>query len=117
MAPPTRTGLLTEARPTTFSHSAGLQGVSLHRLCHTVATYLVSRGDLLQAQQRLGHRDASTTLGNYAHAMPLEDQAVPDPDPDPDRSILLPVRRAGGSPCTPLGPCAQLNRPGIRRYF
>jgi hypothetical protein len=39
---------------------------------------LVGRGDLLQAQQRLGHRDASTTLRNYAHAMPLEDQAVAD---------------------------------------
>jgi integrase len=43
-----------------------------------VATYLVGRGDLLQAQHRLGHRDASTTLRNYAHAMPLEDQAIAD---------------------------------------
>jgi integrase len=57
---------------------AGLEGVSLHRLRHTVATYLVGRGDLLQAQQRLGHRDASTTLRNYAHAMSLEDEAVAD---------------------------------------
>jgi len=57
---------------------AGLPGASLHRLRHTVATYLVGRGDLLQAQQRLGHRDASTTLRNYAHAMPLEDQAIAD---------------------------------------
>ena len=57
---------------------AGLPGASLHRLRHTVATYLVGRGDLLQAQQRLGHRDASTTLRNYAHAMPLEDQGVAD---------------------------------------
>ena len=57
---------------------AGLQGASLHRLRHTVATYLVGRGDLLQAQYRLGHRDASTTLRNYAHAMPLADQAVAD---------------------------------------
>jgi integrase len=56
---------------------AGLYGVSLHRLRHTVATYLVGRGDLLQAQYRLGHRDASTTW-NYAHAMPLEDQAIAD---------------------------------------
>ena len=55
-----------------------MEGISLHRLRHTVATYLVGRGDLLQAQQRLGHRDASTTLRNYAHAMPLEDQAVAD---------------------------------------
>lgn len=57
---------------------AGLDGVSLHRLRHTVATYLVGRGDLLQAQHRLGHRDASTTLRNYAHAMPLEDQSIAD---------------------------------------
>jgi integrase len=57
---------------------AGLPGVSLHRLRHTVATFLVGRGELLRAQQRLGHRDASTTLRNYAHAMPLEDQAVAD---------------------------------------
>jgi integrase len=57
---------------------AGLPGVSLHRLRHTVATFLVSRGELLRAQQRLGHRDASTTLRNYAHALPLEDGAVSD---------------------------------------
>ena len=57
---------------------AGLPGVSLHRLRHTVATFLVSRGELLRAQQRLGHRDASTTLRNYAHALPLEDQGVAD---------------------------------------
>ena len=52
---------------------AGLPGVTLHRLRHTVATFLVGRGELLRAQQRLGHRDASTTLRNYAHALPLED--------------------------------------------
>ncbi len=73
---------------------AGLQGVSLHRLRHTVATYLVGRGDLLQAQQRLGHRDASTTLRNYAHAMPLEDQAVAD---DIDE-MLGPADTLGSSP-------------------
>ncbi len=32
---------------------AGLEAVSLHRLRHTVATYLVGRGDLLQVQQCL----------------------------------------------------------------
>jgi integrase len=57
---------------------AGLPGVSLHRLRHMVATFLVSRGEPLRAQQRLGHRDASTTLRNYAHALPLEDQGVAD---------------------------------------
>jgi len=57
---------------------ADLVGVSLHRLRHSVATFLVGRGELLRAQQRLGHRDASTTLRNYAHALPLEDGEVSD---------------------------------------
>jgi len=63
---------------TELRDDAGLTGVSLHRLRHTVATYLVGRGDLLQAQDRLGHRDAATTLRNYAHAMPLQDEAIAD---------------------------------------
>jgi integrase len=58
--------------------AAGLPEVTLHRLRHGVATFLVDRGEILKAQHRLGHRDASTTLRNYAHAMPLEDQAVAD---------------------------------------
>ena len=45
--------------------------MTLHRLRHTVATTLVSRGDLLQAQYRLGHRDAATTLRIYSHDLPL----------------------------------------------
>jgi|GEM_PF-600552 len=57
---------------------AGMTGVSLHRLRHTVATFLVRQGDLLGAQHRLGHRDASTTLRNYAHALPLEDEEAAD---------------------------------------
>lgn len=51
----------------------GHPDVTLHRLRHTVATVLVGRGDLLQAQHRLGHRDASTTLRIYSHAVPLTD--------------------------------------------
>jgi integrase len=57
---------------------AGVPGASLHRLRHSVATFLVGRGELLRAQQRLGHLDPSTTLRNYAHAMPLEDESVAD---------------------------------------
>jgi len=48
--------------------------VTLHRLRHTVATILVSQGDILQAQYRLGHRDAATTLRIYSHVLPLTDQ-------------------------------------------
>jgi integrase len=57
---------------------AEVPGATLHRLRHSVATFLVGRGELLRAQQRLGHRDPSTTLRNYAHALPLEDEAVAD---------------------------------------
>lgn len=52
--------------------------VTLHRLRHTVATVLVTEGHLLQAQQRLGHKDASTTLRQYCHALPLHDQDIAD---------------------------------------
>ena len=57
----------------TLCDDAGLPDVTLHRLRHTVATALVSRGDILQAQNRLGHRDASTTLRIYSHVLPLSD--------------------------------------------
>jgi len=51
----------------------GYPDVTLHRLRHSVATALVSRGDILQAQYRLGHRDAATTLRTYSHVLPLTD--------------------------------------------
>jgi integrase len=43
-----------------------------------VATFLVARGQILQAQHRLGHADAATTLREYAHALPDTDTAVAD---------------------------------------
>ena len=61
-----------------LAQRAEVPEASLHRLRHSVATFLVGRGELLRAQQRLGHRDPSTTLRNYAHAMPLEDETVAD---------------------------------------
>ncbi len=61
-----------------LARRAEVPEASLHRLRHSVATFLVGRGELLRAQQRLGHRDPSTTLRNYAHAMPLEDETVAD---------------------------------------
>ena len=56
-----------------FAREYGHGEVTLHRLRHTVATVLVANGQLLHAQQRLGQRDASTTLRQYCHALPLED--------------------------------------------
>ena len=55
---------------------AAVPGASLHRLRHSVATFLVARGQILQAQARLGHTDAATTLREYAYALPLTDGPV-----------------------------------------
>lgn len=44
-----------------LAQRAGHPDVTLHRLRHTVATVSVGQGDILQAQHRLGHRDAATT--------------------------------------------------------
>ena len=57
---------------------AGLPGVTLHRLRHSVATALVGRGEILQAQYRLGHANAYTTLRIYSHAQPLHDAIAAD---------------------------------------
>ena len=61
-----------------FTGRHGHGDVSLHRLRHTVATALVEHVKLLRAQQRLGHRDASTTLRQYCFALPQEDLEVAD---------------------------------------
>ena len=61
-----------------FVRAHGHPDVCLHRLRHTVATVLVADGQLLQAQQRLGHAEASTTLRQYCHALPLHDADVAD---------------------------------------
>lgn len=57
---------------------AGAPGASLHRFRHSVATFLVERGEILQAQARLGHRDPSTTLREYAYALPQTDGDIAD---------------------------------------
>lgn len=57
---------------------AGVPGASLHRFRHSVATFLVERGEILQAQARLGHRDPSTTLREYAYALPQTDGDIAD---------------------------------------
>jgi len=58
--------------------AAGVDRPALHRLRHGVATHLVDEGKVLKAQARLGHRDPSTTLRHYSHAVPLEDEDVAD---------------------------------------
>ncbi|GAA3533937.1 tyrosine-type recombinase/integrase [Nocardioides daeguensis] len=58
--------------------AAGVPTATLHRLRHTVATFLVSQGKILEAQDRLGHGDASTTLREYSHALPGRHEVVAD---------------------------------------
>ncbi len=58
--------------------AADVPEASLHRLRHSVATFLVARGQVMQAQHRLGHADAATTLRVYAHALPGTDTTVAD---------------------------------------
>ena len=69
----------------------GCTAPGLRRLRHTVGTVLVADGKILKAAGRLRHRDPSTTLRNYAVALPLDDQDVADtldqlyrPDTEPD---------------------------------
>jgi len=61
-----------------LGHEAGVANPALHRLRHGIATHLVSQGKLLKAQARLGHRDPSTTLRHYSHAVALDDDDIAD---------------------------------------
>ena len=79
---PTRCSYLTAG---TLSHrvqrlgfQAGVPAAALNRLRHGVATHLVDQGKLLKAQARLGHRDPSTTLRHYSHAVALDDEQIAD---------------------------------------
>lgn len=56
--------------------AAGVERPALHRLRHGVATHLVGQGQLLKAQARLGHRDPTTTLRHYSHALALHDEDI-----------------------------------------
>jgi integrase len=61
-----------------LGRSAGVEKPALHRLRHGVATHLVGEGKVLKAQARLDHRNPSTTLQHYSHAVPLDDLDVAD---------------------------------------
>jgi integrase len=58
--------------------AAGVERPALHRLRHAVATHLVGNGQLLKDQARLGHRDPTTTLRHYSHAVALHDEDIAD---------------------------------------
>jgi integrase len=57
----------------------GFKGIRLHDLRHYVATHLLEAGVPVRAvSERLGHANATTTLGIYAHAVPATDQRSAD---------------------------------------
>jgi integrase len=59
--------------------TAGIEGVRLHDLRHYVATNLGAAGTpLATISARLGHRDKSTTLNVYQHALPVQDHQAAD---------------------------------------
>jgi integrase len=61
-----------------LAHTAGHPNATLHRLRHTIGTYLVAHGKIMQTSARLRHHDLATTLHTYAHALPLNDQDIAD---------------------------------------
>ena len=66
-------------RFTRLRDDAQVPGAGLHRLRHNVATFLVARGgEHPPSPSALGHRDAATTLREYAYALPLTDTDVAD---------------------------------------
>jgi len=55
--------------------SVGLDGVRLHDLRHYVATRLLDAGmPVRTVSERLGHANATTTLGIYAQSVPATDR-------------------------------------------
>ena len=55
----------------------GISGVPFHDLRHFAATRLLSAGvDVRTVSGRLGHANAATTLGVYAHFLESSDQAA-----------------------------------------
>jgi integrase len=82
--------------------AAGARGVTLHRLRHNVATFLVASGHILQAQARLGHADAATTLREYAYALPLADGTIADAINDHLDLPPPPTRTPFGYPMTEI---------------
>ena len=60
-----------------FCRQEGITGVRFHDLRHFAATRLLSSGvDVRTVSGRLGHANASTTLGVYAHFLQSADQAA-----------------------------------------
>jgi len=66
---------LSEKRFARLVESAGVRRIKFHGVRHTVATLLLQAGKPVHVvAQRLGHADATMTLGVYAHVMPSAQQ-------------------------------------------
>jgi integrase len=56
------------------TRKAGLEGVRLHDLRHTHASWLIARGiDVVTISRRLGHESITTTIDRYGHLLPDQD--------------------------------------------
>ncbi len=77
--------------------SLGISGVRLHDLRHFAATRLLSSGiDVRTVSGRLGHADASTTLGVYSHFLESADAAAAEVMGDLVRQPSEPAADAPG---------------------
>lgn len=57
--------------------AAGLSGIRLHDLRHFYASGLIASGcDVVTVQRALGHANANTTLGTYAHLWPSAEDST-----------------------------------------
>jgi hypothetical protein len=77
----------------------------LHRISHTVGTYLVGESKILKAAGRQRYRNPSTTLCNYADALPPDDEDVADALAHLYRDPSDPPRAHRTRPWDPCSPC------------
>lgn len=55
---------------TTYIKKAGVKKITPHNLRHTYTALMIDAGiDIKEAQKRLGHSSAKTTLDIYSHIM------------------------------------------------
>ncbi len=77
----------------------GIEGVRFHDLRHFAATRLLASGvDVHTVSGRLGHANAATTLGVYAHFLQSADKAAADTLGDILEQASKTVKRSGSPP-------------------